>query len=58
VLGVDQVIICAGQKPNRILADELQSSGMLVYVIGGADKALELDAERAIRQGVELAAKI
>jgi len=58
VLGVDQVIICAGQKPNRMLADELQGSGMLVHVIGGADKALELDAERAIRQGVELAARI
>ena len=58
VLDVDQVIVCAGQVPNRTLADELQSSGMLVHVIGGADKALELDAERAIRQGVELAASI
>lgn len=58
VLEVDQVIICAGQKPNRTLADELQGSGMLVHVIGGAQKALELDAQWAIRQGMELAAKI
>ncbi len=58
VLDVDHIILCAGQNPNRSLADELASSGMLVHVIGGADKAVELDAERAIRQGVELATKI
>ena len=58
VLDVDQIIICAGQAPNRTLADQLQGSGMLVHVIGGADKAVELDAERAIRQGVELGASI
>jgi 2,4-dienoyl-CoA reductase (NADPH2) len=58
VLEVDQIILCAGQNPNRALADELESSGMLVHVIGGADKAVELDAERAIRQGTELATKI
>ncbi len=58
VLNVDHVVLCSGQNPNRRLADELASSGMLVHVIGGADKAVELDAERAIRQGVELAAQI
>lgn len=58
VLDVDHVVLCAGQSPNRTLADQLASSGMLVHVIGGADKAVELDAERAIRQGVELATKI
>jgi len=58
VLDVDHIILCAGQKPNRTLADELASSGMLVHVIGGADKAVELDAEWAIRQGMELATKI
>jgi 2,4-dienoyl-CoA reductase (NADPH2) len=58
VLDVDHVVLCAGQDPNRALADELDSSGMLVHVIGGADKAVELDAERAIRQGVELAGTI
>jgi 2,4-dienoyl-CoA reductase (NADPH2) len=58
VLDADHIILCAGQNPNRALADELESSGMLVHVIGGADKAVELDAERAIRQGMELATKI
>ena len=58
LLDIDQVIICAGQESNRNLADELHASGMLVHVIGGADKALELDAERAIRQGYELALKL
>jgi 2,4-dienoyl-CoA reductase (NADPH2) len=58
VLEVDHIILCAGQNPNRALADELEGSGMLVHVIGGADKAVELDAERAIRQGTELATKI
>jgi 2,4-dienoyl-CoA reductase (NADPH2) len=57
-LGVDHVIICAGQDSNRALADELKSSGILLHVIGGADKARELDAERAIRQGMQLAAVI
>lgn len=58
LIEVDHIILCAGQNPNRSLADDLASSGMLVHVIGGADKAVELDAERAIRQGVELATKI
>jgi 2,4-dienoyl-CoA reductase (NADPH2) len=58
VLDVDHIILCAGQKPNRMLVDGLEGSGMLVHVIGGADKAVELDAERAIRQGMELATKI
>jgi 2,4-dienoyl-CoA reductase (NADPH2) len=57
-LEVDHVIICAGQNPNRVLAEELKSSGILLHVIGGADKARELDAERAIRQGMQLAAEI
>jgi 2,4-dienoyl-CoA reductase (NADPH2) len=58
ILEVDNVIVCAGQNPKRTLADELESSGILLHVIGGADKARELDAERAIRQGMQLAAKI
>jgi len=58
ILDVDHVIICAGQNSNRALADELKSSGILLHVIGGADKARELDAERAIRQGMQLAAEI
>jgi len=58
LLEVDNVIICAGQEPNRDLADALTEKGQRVHLIGGADVAAELDAKRAIRQGAELAASI
>jgi 2,4-dienoyl-CoA reductase (NADPH2) len=51
-------VICAGQEPNRRLADELIAAGMTVHVIGGADVAAELDAERAIAQGTLVASKL
>jgi 2,4-dienoyl-CoA reductase (NADPH2) len=57
-LPVDNVVICAGQLPNRRLADELIAAGVTVHVIGGADVAAELDAKRAIAQGTELASRI
>jgi 2,4-dienoyl-CoA reductase (NADPH2) len=58
VLAVDNVVICAGQLPRRDLEPDLQSAGVEVHLIGGADVAAELDAKRAIRQGSELAAGI
>lgn len=58
IMDVDNVVICAGQDPNRDLAETLAGSGLEVHVIGGADVAAELDAKRAIDQGVRLAAKI
>jgi 2,4-dienoyl-CoA reductase (NADPH2) len=58
ILPVDNVVICAGQEPNRRLADELMAIGMKVHVIGGADVAAELDAKRAIAQGTRLASEI
>ncbi len=58
VLAVDNIVICAGQLPLRELWEPLQQAGIAVSLIGGADKALELDATRAIRQGAELAAEI
>ena len=57
-LEVDTVIICAGQEPLRDLKDELESQGMSIHLIGGADLAIELDAKRAIDQGARLAAEI
>ena len=58
-LEVDNVILCAGQLPQRTLYDELQAAGKVpVHVIGGADKAAELDAKRAINQGTRLAATL
>jgi 2,4-dienoyl-CoA reductase (NADPH2) len=55
VLDVDNVIICAGQESNRALYDELVAAGVKAHVIGGAHTAGELDAKRAIDQGVRLA---
>ena len=57
-IAVDNVIICAGQLPNRELAEQLEAKGCSVHLIGGADVAAELDAKRAIRQGTELALSI
>ncbi len=59
LIEVDNIILCAGQLPNRTLYDDLQQQGVLnVHVIGGADKASELDAKRAINQGARLAASL
>ena len=57
-LEVDNVIICAGQQPNRDLATELEAAGIKPRLIGGAHVARELDAKHAIREGSELAATI
>lgn len=57
-LDVDNVVICAGQEPQRALQQGLIERGCSVHLIGGADIAAELDAKRAIRQGAELAARI
>lgn len=56
-LEVDNVVICAGQLPNTELSEALVT-GIPVHSIGGCDQARELDAERAIRQGAELAARL
>ena len=59
IIAADTVILCAGQVPNRELYDTLvEQSDSNVHLIGGADKASELDAKRAINQGVRLAAKL
>jgi 2,4-dienoyl-CoA reductase (NADPH2) len=58
LLEVDHVVICAGQLPRRELQAPLETAGVKVHLIGGADVAAELDAKRAIRQGSELAAAL
>ena len=58
LLPVDNVVICAGQEPDRALADLLITNGIKTHVIGGADVAAELDAKRAINQGSRLAAQL
>jgi 2,4-dienoyl-CoA reductase (NADPH2) len=58
LLDVEHVVICAGQESVNGLATELAATAKPVHVIGGALLAAELDAERAIREGVTLAAKL
>ncbi|MFT3912970.1 MAG: NADPH-dependent 2,4-dienoyl-CoA reductase [Anaeromyxobacteraceae bacterium] len=57
-LEVDTVVNCSGQLSNAALVEPLRARGLEVHVVGGAELASELDAERAIRQGAELAARI
>lgn len=57
-LTVDNIIVCAGQLPDRYLYQQLQEAGKTCHLIGGADKAAELDAKRAIHQASYLAAQI
>ena len=58
IIAVDNVVICAGQLPERSLADALEALGVNCHVIGGANVATELDAKRAINQGTRLAASL
>lgn len=57
-LRVDHVVICAGQLPNRELFETLKEKDLNPHLIGGAFEAGELDAKRAIQQGLKLADKI
>ena len=58
LIEADTIVLCAGQEPERGLADRLEAAGIPVHVIGGADVAAELDAKRAIDQGSRLAATL
>ena len=58
VIACDNVILCAGQVSERALADALDAKGVPAHIIGGADVAAELDAKRAIDQGVRLGATL
>jgi 2,4-dienoyl-CoA reductase (NADPH2) len=58
VVAADDIILCAGQVPDRSLADALTERGIAHHIIGGADVASELDAKRAIDQGTRLAASL
>ncbi len=58
LIKADTIVICAGQLPERSLADALETAGVACHIIGGADVAAELDAKRAINQGTRLAAAL
>lgn len=56
ILDVDNVILCAGQTSNNSLYKVLVSELKIpVHLIGGAKLAQEIDAKRAIDEGVRLA---
>ena len=58
LLDVDTIVLCVGQVSNSGLYDDLKSSGVDCYLIGGAKNAGELDAKRAIDQGTRTALSI
>jgi len=58
LIEADTIVLCAGQLPERSLADALIAQGITPHVIGGADVAAELDAKRAINQGTRLASEL
>ena len=53
-LEVDHIVVCAGQMPYNPLQAPLEAMGISYHVIGGAFKAMELDAKFAIEQGYRL----
>jgi len=53
-LSVAHVVICAGQISLRDLEPDIAKAGTTVCLIGGAERAAELDAKRAIEQGFRL----
>ena len=58
LIEVEDVVLCAGQLPDRTLSEQLTAAGIAHHIIGGADVAAELDAKRAIDQGARLAARL
>ncbi len=55
VIAADTIVLCTGQEPEQALAESLAAQGATVTMIGGAKEAAELDALRAIDEGVRLA---
>jgi 2,4-dienoyl-CoA reductase (NADPH2) len=55
LLAADSIVVCAGQEPVRDLYDSLLARGRRPHLIGGAERAAELDAARAIEAGTRLA---
>ena len=57
-LALDSIVLCAGQDSVLELKAPLEAAGGELHIIGGADKAAELDAKRAIAQGTMAAAAL
>jgi 2,4-dienoyl-CoA reductase (NADPH2) len=58
ILEVDNVVVCAGQVSNNQLYTTLKENFDHVHLIGGALEAGDLDAKRAIDQGVRLGMRL
>jgi 2,4-dienoyl-CoA reductase (NADPH2) len=58
LIAADTVVVCAGQEPERALHDALAARGVPAQLIGGAKLAAELDAMRAIKEGMDAAAAL
>lgn len=54
ILPVTDLVICAGQEAVRDLQAPLAALGITADLIGGAAEAREIDAKRAIEEGVRL----
>ena len=55
LLEVDHIVLCAGQEPVNALRAELAARGIGATLIGGAERAEEIDALRAMEQGMKVA---
>lgn len=55
LLEVDHVVLCAEQEPVNALRAELAAKGIEATLIGGAERAEEIDALRALEQGMKVA---
>jgi 2,4-dienoyl-CoA reductase (NADPH2) len=58
LLEVDHVVVCAGQVPRCELQEALLAAGVETHLVGGAERAAELDAKRAIEQGTRVGATL
>lgn len=58
LLEIDHLIVCAGQEENLKLYRTIKTIFPQAKLIGGAHKALELDAKAAIKEAAELASQI
>jgi 2,4-dienoyl-CoA reductase (NADPH2) len=58
LLEVDTIVLCTGQESENKLYEALKAKGMSCSLVGGAKMASELDAKRAISEGMLAAIEI
>ena len=55
LIAAEQIVFCTGQQAQNTLATSLSKQNIAFDLIGGAKEAKNIDAKRAIREGIELA---